>query len=56
VAAANSRKGAGGGKDNEKERIIAALSASKGNKTLAAKQLGISRVTLWKKLKKLEVS
>jgi PAS domain S-box-containing protein len=49
-------KGAGGGRDNEKERIIAALSASKGNKTLAAKQLGISRVTLWKKLKKLEIS
>jgi len=46
-------KGAGGG---EKNRILAALTNSKGNKTLAAKQLGISRVTLWKKLKKLEIS
>jgi PAS domain S-box-containing protein len=46
-------KGAGGG---EKNRILAALASSKGNKTLAAKQLGISRVTLWKKLKKLELS
>jgi len=46
-------KGAGG---SEKNRILAALTNSKGNKTLAAKQLGISRVTLWKKLKKLEIS
>lgn len=46
-------KGAGG---SEKNRILAALTSSKGNKTLAAKQLGISRVTLWKKLKKLEIS
>jgi PAS domain S-box-containing protein len=52
----HSQKGAGGSKGKEKERIIAALSASRGNKTLAAKQLGISRVTLWKKLKKLEIS
>lgn len=37
--------------DNEK--IRAALAFHKGNKTLAAKDLGISRVTLWKKLKTL---
>lgn len=35
------------------ERIRAALALHKGNKTLAAKDLGISRVTLWKKLKTL---
>jgi PAS domain S-box-containing protein len=46
-------KGAGG---SEKNHILAALTNSKGNKTLAAKQLGISRVTLWKRLKKLEIS
>lgn len=37
----------------ETERIRTALSLHKGNKTLAAKDLGISRVTLWKKLKAL---
>jgi len=31
--------------------IRTALSMHKGNRTLAAKQLGISRVTLWKRLK-----
>jgi len=35
------------------EKIRAALALYKGNKTLAAKDLGISRVTLWKKLKTL---
>ena len=37
----------------EREKIQAALSLHKGNKTLAAKHLGMSRVTLWKKLKEL---
>jgi PAS domain S-box-containing protein len=50
------QKGSGGGGDNEKERILVALTACRGNKTAAAKQLGISRVTLWKKLKKYEIS
>jgi len=44
----------GGG--DEKERILAALTACRGNRTMAAKQLGISRVTLWKRLKKFGVS
>jgi PAS domain S-box-containing protein len=35
----------------DRERIFSVLSQCNGNKTLAAKQLGISRVTLWKKLK-----
>ncbi|HEX8947565.1 MAG TPA: sigma-54 dependent transcriptional regulator, partial [Dissulfurispiraceae bacterium] len=36
---------------SERERICSTLSLYKGNKTLTAKHLGISRVTLWKKLK-----
>lgn len=36
---------------DEQKQIAAALVQFKGNKTLAAKHLGISRVTLWKKLK-----
>lgn len=35
----------------DRERIRLALLMFKGNKTLTAKHLGISRVTLWKKLK-----
>jgi len=35
------------------EKIRATLALYKGNKTLTAKNLGISRVTLWKKLKTL---
>ncbi len=35
------------------ERITGALERSGGNRTLAAEYLGISRVTLWKKLKEL---
>lgn len=37
----------------EREQIGDVLSQCKGNKTLAAKRLGISRVTLWKRLKAL---
>jgi len=35
----------------DRERIRTVLSMFKGNKSLAAKHLGISRVTLWKRLK-----
>ena len=38
-----------------REKIISALAKCKGNKTLAAKQLGISRVTLWKRIKALGI-
>ena len=41
---------------SDREKIRSALSACKGNKTLTAKHLGISRVTLWKKLKELGIS
>ncbi len=43
------------GGSSDRERISAALSQCKGNKTLAAKQLGISRVTLWKKIKAMGI-
>jgi PAS domain S-box-containing protein len=37
------------------EKLRATLALYKGNKTLAAKNLGISRVTLWKKLKAMGI-
>lgn len=37
------------------EEIRSTLSLYKGNRTLAAKHLGISRVTLWKRLKALGI-
>lgn len=40
--------------DNDLDRIRAALDAAGGNKTAAAQALGMSRVTLWRQLKKLE--
>jgi PAS domain S-box-containing protein len=39
----------------EQDDIVEALNVHKGNRTLAAKHLGISRVTLWKKLKALGI-
>lgn len=39
----------------EEHRIRAALQEAHGNKTEAAKMLGVSRVTLWKKLKFLDL-
>jgi len=39
----------------DREKISTALSQCKGNKTLTAKQLGISRVTLWKKIKSMGI-
>ncbi len=45
-----------GGENNlEREHICSVISQCKGNKSLAAKHLGISRVTLWKKLKALNI-
>ena len=40
----------------EKEQIQAALAMYKGNRSLAAKHLGISRVTLWKRIKDYEIA
>ncbi len=39
----------------EREKIQSLLATYKGNRTLTAKHLGISRVTLWKKLKELSL-
>jgi PAS domain S-box-containing protein len=43
-------------RDIEAEEIIQALDMYDGHRTLAAKHLGISRVTLWKRLKELGIS
>lgn len=40
--------------DNEREHILTVLNSVAGNKTKAAKLLGIDRVSLWRKLKKFE--
>jgi len=40
--------------DNEREHILTVLNSAGGNKTKAAKLLGIDRVSLWRKLKKFE--
>jgi PAS domain S-box-containing protein len=39
----------------DQDEILATLNLYKGNRTLAAKHLGISRVTLWKKLKSIGI-
>jgi len=39
----------------QKEAILAALKKTGGKKTEAAELLGISRVTLWKRLKELDI-
>lgn len=42
-------------KDMEREMIVLALNENNGKITQAAKQLGISRVTLWRRLKQLQL-
>jgi transcriptional regulator with PAS, ATPase and Fis domain len=44
-----------GGDNLDRERICAVIAQCKGNKTRAAKLMGISRVTLWKKMKALGI-
>lgn len=39
----------------EKREITKALEESKGNKTTAAKKLGISRKTLWQKIRSYNI-
>lgn len=43
-------------KNAEKERIISILAKHKGNRMSTAKELGISRVTLWKRLKEYGIN
>ena len=38
--------------DGEKDRLFEALRACGGNRTQAARRLGIDRTTLWRKLQK----
>jgi transcriptional regulator with PAS, ATPase and Fis domain len=40
---------------NEEKRIVEALKKSKGNKSKAAKLLGISPATLWRKIKQYKI-
>jgi transcriptional regulator of acetoin/glycerol metabolism len=44
------------GLDSERDRLIAALSATFWNKTKAAKQLQCSRMTLYRKMIKYDLS
>jgi transcriptional regulator with PAS, ATPase and Fis domain len=41
--------------DEERKRILEALEATGGNQSKAAEILGISRVTLWKRLKSYDI-
>ncbi|MCS7308379.1 MAG: sigma-54-dependent Fis family transcriptional regulator, partial [Aquificaceae bacterium] len=40
----------------EKEKILRVLEQTGGNRSLAARMLGIHRTTLWRKLKELGIS
>jgi PAS domain S-box-containing protein len=42
-------------KGNERQEILQALQEAEGNKSEAARRLGISRVTLWKRIKKFNL-
>jgi two-component system response regulator HydG len=42
-------------KGNERQELIQALQSAGGNKSEAARRLGISRVTLWKRIKKFGI-
>jgi DNA-binding NtrC family response regulator len=50
-AAAGPASAAGALRDRERETILAALERHGGNRAAAAKELGIARSTLWRKLK-----
>ena len=45
----------GGDSMDEKARIVRALEMTRGNRTKAAVSLGLSRVSLWKKIKKYNI-
>ena len=42
--------------DDQKMQILIALKQNMGHQTYAAQQLGISRVTLWRRMKKFEMN
>jgi transcriptional regulator of acetoin/glycerol metabolism len=41
---------------SEKEALLNALQQADGNQTLAAKILGVSRITVWKRIKKHRIN
>jgi two-component system, NtrC family, response regulator HydG len=49
------KKVEGNDKSTDRDQLLSALSQYKGSRTLTAKHLGISRVTLWKRLKELGI-
>ena len=51
-AASAALKPAGTDDQAKKERLLAALAETGGNQSLAAERLGVSRVTVWKWLKR----
>ena len=42
-------------KGDQRQELIQALQATGGNKSEAARRLGVSRVTLWKRIKKFGI-
>ena len=40
----------------EREKLIRALKSAEGNRSEAAKMLGVSRVTVWKRMKKYDIN
>ena len=46
----------GSAAEHEKEIILAALADAGGNKSTAAEKLGMSRTTLWKRLKQYGIA
>ncbi len=50
------KSSSGKNKGDEKIRVMKALEMARGNKTKAAQLLGLSRVGLWKKIKKHKIS
>ena len=48
-------KAAGNEQNIDRQKLLSALALNKGNRTLTAKHLRISRVTLWKRLKEFGI-
>lgn len=49
------REGFGSGRGQEPEQLMQALQKAGGNRTRAAAMLGVSRVTVWKRMKKYNI-
>jgi PAS domain S-box-containing protein len=55
VYSKHSQAAAGGPFQDERQRLLAALDGAKGNRTVAARHLGISRATLYRRLADLDI-